>query len=29
MIMDSLVDEYRTAEGATASFAVEMDKRIC
>ena len=30
MIMDSLVDEYRTVEGATASsFAVEMDKRIC
>ena len=30
LIMDSLVDEYRTVEGATASsFAVEMDKRIC
>lgn len=29
MIMDSLLDEYTTAEGATAeSFAVEMKKRI-
>jgi hypothetical protein len=29
MIMDSLVDEYRTADGAVAgSFAVEMVKRI-
>jgi hypothetical protein len=29
MIMDSLVDGYRTAEGATtSSFAVELDKRI-
>ena len=29
MLMDSLVDEYRTADGTTAgSFAVEMEKRI-
>ena len=29
MIMDSLVDGYRTADGAAAgSFAVEMEKRI-
>jgi hypothetical protein len=29
MIMDSLVDEYRTADGVDpGSFAVEMDKRI-
>lgn len=29
MLMDSLVDGYRTAEGATAgSFSVEMEKRI-
>jgi hypothetical protein len=29
MIMDALVDDYRTADGATAgSFAVEMEKRI-
>ena len=30
MIMDSLLDGYRATEGATAaSFAIEMDKRIC
>ena len=29
MLMDSLVDGYRTADGATAgSFSVEMEKRI-
>ncbi len=29
MLMDSLVDAYRTAEGTTAgSFCVEMEKRI-
>jgi hypothetical protein len=29
MLMDSLVDEYRTEDGATAgSFSVEMEKRI-
>jgi hypothetical protein len=30
MIMDSLVDGYRTGDGATAaSFAVEMHTRVC